>query len=313
MAGCGAMPWTASSCGWNDPVNAAPLNVYLNGRFVPQDEACVPVTDRGLQFGDSVYEVIPAYGGAPLRLSQHLARLDGSLAAIHMTNPLSHDEWARVLAELTGQLPGQDQQIYIQITRGAPAQRNHAIPEGLDPTVVAITRLLPPRDPALAAEGISAITLEDIRWRRCDIKATALLANVLAHHQARSEGADEAILVRDGNALEGTASNLFMVGHGLLITPPTGDCILPGITRDLVLELAAEEGIPYAEAAVTTADLEGAEEIWLTSSTREIRAVTQLNGQPVGSGQPGLLWQRMDRLLDAYKARLRLQAREGGQ
>lgn len=287
------------------------LKVYLNGDFVPADQACVPITDRGFLFGDSVYEVIPAYGGAPLRLAQHLERLDNSLASIHMRNPLSHSEWEQVLNTLTAQLPGQDQQLYIQITRGAPPERNHAIPEGLAPTVLASTRLLPARDPAVAARGISAITLEDIRWRRCDIKATTLLANVLAHHQARSEGVDEAILVRDGNALEGTASNLFIVAHGLLITPPTGDCILPGITRDLVLELAAEEGIPYAEAAIAVADLDHAEEIWLTSSTREIRPVTQLNGKQVGNGQPGPLWQRMDQLLDAYKARLRLHAQEG--
>jgi len=290
----------------------AVLNVYLNGRFIPQDQACVPITDRGLQFGDSVYEVVPAYGGAPFRLEQHLARLDRSLAAIHMQNPLSHDEWAGILHELTAQLPGQDQQVYIQITRGAPPVRDHAIPAGLKPTVLASTRQLPARDPAVAQQGISAITLDDIRWRRCDIKATALLANVLAHHQAREQGVDEAILVRDGLALEGTASNLFMVSHGLLITPPTGDCILPGITRDLVLELAAEEGIPYAEAAINADDLEQAEEIWLTSSTREIRAVTQLNGKPVGNGQPGPLWRRMDLLLDAYKARLRLLARDAG-
>lgn len=286
------------------------LKVYLNGRFVPRDQACVPITDRGFLFGDSVYEVVPAYGGAPLRLEQHLARLDRSLAAIHMQNPLSHGEWAKVLDALLAQLPGEDQQVYIQITRGAPEEREHRIPEGLAPTVLATTRALPARDPALVQQGISAITLDDIRWHRCDIKATTLLANVLAHHQAREEGVDEAILVRDGMALEGTASNLFIVSNGLLITPPTDNCILPGITRDLVLELAAEEGLPYAEAAIGVADLEQAEEIWLTSSTREIRPVTQLNSKPVGGGHPGPLWRRMDQLLDAYKARLRLKARE---
>ncbi len=292
------------------PMSEQALNVYLNGSFVPADQACVPITDRGFQFGDSVYEVIPAYGGTPLRLTQHLDRLDNSLNAIHMTNPLSHDAWAGVLDELTAQLPGQDQQIYIQITRGAPGQRDHAIPEELAPTVVATTRALPERDAAQAMQGVNAVTLDDIRWKRCDIKTTALLGNVLAYHHARTEGADDAILVRDGQALEGTASNLFMVTNGLLITPPTGDCILPGITRDLVLELAEEEGIPYAEAAVSVVDLENADEIWLTSSTREIRAVTQLNGKPVGNGEPGALWHRMDQLLDAYKARLRLHARE---
>jgi D-alanine transaminase len=292
-------------------VGERPLKVYLNGRFVPRDQACIPITDRGFLFGDSVYEVIPAYGGAPLRLEQHLDRLDRSLAAIHMANPLAHAEWAGVIAELTAQLPGQDQQLYIQVTRGAPEEREHRIPEGLAPTVLATTRTLPQRRSDADQQGISAITLDDIRWQRCDIKATTLLANVLAHHHAREEGVDEAILVRDGRALEGTASNLFIVSQGLLITPPTDNCILPGITRDLVLELAQEEGIPYAEASIGVADLEQAQEIWLTSSTREIRPVIRLNGKPVGDGQPGPLWQRTCQLLDAYKERLRLQAREG--
>jgi D-alanine transaminase len=290
----------------------AMLKVYLNGRFIPRDQACVPISDRGFLFGDSVYEVIPAYGGAPLRLEQHLSRLDQSLAAIHMVNPLSHAEWEKVLAELTDQLPGEDQQLYIQITRGAPEDREHVIPEGLKPTMLATTRALKAPPPEQAARGISAITLDDIRWHRCDIKSTNLLANVLAYTQAKAEGVDEAILVRDGQVLEGAASNLFMVSHGLLITPPTGDCILPGITRDLVLELAAEEGIPYAEAAIGADELPQADEIWLTSSTREVRAVTQLNGKPVGSGQPGPLWHRMAQLFEANKERLRLRAREGG-
>jgi D-alanine transaminase len=287
------------------------LKVYLNGRFIPRDQACIPITDRGFLFGDSVYEVIPAYGGAPLRLEQHLARLDRSLAAIHMANPLSHAEWAAVIDELTAQLPGADQQLYIQVTRGAPEEREHRIPEGLPPTVLATTRVLPQRPVDTDQQGIRAITLDDIRWQRCDIKATTLLANVLAHHHAREQGVDEAILVRDGRALEGTASNLFVISHGLLITPPTDNCILPGITRDLVLELAQEEGIPYAEASISLEDLEQAEEIWLTSSTREIRPVVQLNGKPVGTGQPGAVWRRACHLLDAYKERLRLRAREG--
>jgi D-alanine transaminase len=289
----------------------AMLKVYLNGRFIPRDQACVPVSDRGFLFGDSVYEVIPAYGGVPLRLEQHLTRLDRSLAAIHMVNPLSHAEWQEVLAELTAQLPGEDQQLYIQITRGAPEDREHVIPKGLKPTVLATTRELKTPDPEQAAKGISAITLDDIRWHRCDIKSTNLLANVLAYTQAKAEGVDEAILVRDGQVLEGAASNLFMVSHGLLITPPTGDCILPGITRDLVLELAGENGIPYAEAAIGADELAQADEIWLTSSTREVRAVTRLNGKPVGDGRPGPLWQRMTQLFEANKERLRLHAREG--
>ena len=282
------------------------LLAYLNGEYLPRDQACVPITDRGLLFGDSVYEVVPAYGGRPFRVNHHLRRLDRSLAAIRMQNPLSHEQWLEVLERLAQQLPGQDQSIYLQVTRGAYPVRNHVIPDEVTPNVLAFTSANPTRDSAKAQRGIKVITLEDIRWHRCDIKATTLLANVLARAQASEEGADEAILIRDGEAMEGTASNLFIVSHGLLITPPDSAELLPGITRDLVLELAREAEVPYAQAAISAADLETADEIWLTSSTREIAAVVELNGHPVGNGRPGELWYRMDGLFQACKERLRL-------
>jgi D-alanine transaminase len=282
------------------------LLAYVNGRFLPQDQASLPITDRGLLFGDSVYEVIPAYGALPFRTEHHLRRLDRSLKAIHMANPLTDDQWHAVFKRLAQQLPGRDQSIYLQVTRGDHPVRNHVIPDGITPNVVAFTTPLPPRDPAKAWQGIRAITLEDIRWHRCDIKATTLLANVLARARATEEGADEAILIREGMAMEGTASNLFIVSNGLLITPPDNDELLSGITRDLVLELAADDGIPYAQATVGADQLQGADEIWLTSSTREVAAVVELNGQAVGSGAPGPLWQRMDALYQACKERLRL-------
>ncbi len=281
------------------------LLAYLNGEYLPRDQACLPITDRGLLFGDSVYEVVPAYGGIPFRVAHHLRRLDRSLAAIRMHNPLSHDEWRTVFGRLAQQLPGEDQSIYLQVTRGAYPVRNHAIPEAVVANVFAFTSANPARDQEKARRGIRAITLEDIRWHRCDIKATTLLANVLARAQAGEEGADEAILIRRGAAMEGSASNLFIVSNGLLITPPDSAELLPGITRDLVLELARENGIPHAQAAIGAEDLEGAQEIWLTSSTREIAAVVELNGRPVGDGAPGELWHRMDALFQACKQRLR--------
>ncbi len=284
------------------------LLAYLNGEYLPRGQARLPVTDRGLLFGDSVYEVVPAYGGRPFRVEHHLRRLDRSLKAIRMDNPLSHEEWRRIFGRLTEQLPGQDQSIYLQVTRGSSPVRNHVIPATIEPTALAFIAPIPPRDDALAQRGIRAITLEDIRWHRCDIKATTLLANVMARAQATDEGADEAILIRDGAAMEGTASNLFVVSNGLLMTPPDSDELLPGITRDLVLELAQEAGIPYAQAAIAATDLENAEEIWLTSSTREVSAVVELNGRPVGNGKPGELWYRMDSLYQACKERLRLGA-----
>lgn len=284
------------------------LLAYLNGEFLPRGEARLPITDRGLLFGDSVYEVVPAYGGRPFRVSHHLQRLDRSLAAIRMHNPLSHEEWRVIFDRLARQLPGQDQSIYLQVTRGAYPKRNHVIPTAIKPNVLAFTSPNPPRDTEKAQRGIRVITLDDIRWNRCDIKATTLLANVLARAQASEEGADEAILMRDGAAMEGTASNLFVVSHGLLITPPDSDELLPGITRDLVLELASDAGIPFAQAAIGAVDLDSADEIWLTSSTREVAAVVELNGHPVGNGQPGELWYRMDALFQACKERLRLGA-----
>ncbi|MCP5415345.1 MAG: aminotransferase class IV [Chromatiaceae bacterium] len=282
-----------------------PLLAYLNGEYLPSDRACLPITDRGLLFGDSVYEVVPAYGGLPFRVSHHLKRLDRSLSAIQMKNPLSHEQWRAVFERLTRQLPGQDQSIYLQVTRGAYPLRNHVIPLTVVPNVFAFTMANPPRDEAAAARGISAVTLDDIRWHRCDIKATTLLANVLARARASDEKVDDAVLVRDGMAMEGTASNLFIVHDGLLITPPEGTELLSGITRDLVLELAQEAGVPYAQASIGVAELEQADEIWLTSSTREIAAVVQLNGRQVGDGVPGPLWHRMDALFQACKIRLR--------
>lgn len=282
------------------------LLAYLNGEYLPRDKACVPITDRGLLFGDSVYEVIPAYGGRPFRVAHHLRRLERSLAAIRMHNPLSLDEWQQVFDRLVQQMPGQDQSIYLQVTRGSHPVRNHVIPDGIQPNVIAFTSANPPRDHDKAKRGIKAITLDDIRWHRCDIKATTLLANVLARAQATEEGADEAILIRDGAAMEGTASNLFVVSNGLIVTPPDSPELLPGITRDLVLELCGEAGLPYAQATIGATDLEVADEIWLTSSTREVAAVVELNGRPVGNGTPGEQWYRMDALFQACKERLRL-------
>ncbi len=282
------------------------LLAYLNGAYLRRGEARLPITDRGLLFGDSVYEVVPAYGGIPFRASHHLRRLDRSLDAIRMRNPLSHAQWRAVFDRLTAQLPGEDQAIYLQVTRGAYPVRNHVIPTETTPNVLAFVSVNPPRDEAAAQRGIRAITLDDIRWHHCDIKATTLLANVLARAQAGEEGADEAILIRDGAAMEGTASNLFIVRDGLLITPPDSAELLPGITRDLVLELARDAGIAHAQARIALPDLDSADEIWLTSSTREVAAVVELNGRPVGDGTPGALWHRMDALFQAFKARARV-------
>lgn len=262
--------------------------------------------DRGFLFGDGVYEVIPAYGGHPFRLQSHLQRLENSLRAIRMKPPLTHDEWHDILLKLLSQLEGQDQQIYLQITRGSYDKRLHAIPDKVKPTVLAITSVLGERDPDIATRGVSAVTIEDIRWHHCDIKAITLLANILGHQEALDLQADHAIMVRDGKAIEGASSNLFMVKNGLIITPPNSRDLLPGITRDLVLELAQAYGLPHTEAMIEAQDLDTADEIWLTSSTREVMPVTRLNDNQVADGKPGPIWQQINELYTACKARLRL-------
>ena len=286
-------------------MSEAPTNVYLNGRFLPLAEARVPVMDRGFLFGDSVYEVIPAYAGRLFRLPHHLQRLDDSLHAIRMGNPMALEEWQTMLEELLAQRPGTDQSVYLQVTRGAADTRDHAIPPGITPTVFAMTNPIPPLNPKYTRDGIKAITLDDIRWRLCNIKATTLLANVLLRQEAVDETAMEAILIRDGSATEGAASNLFVVRDGLLITPPKSRFLLPGITRDLILELAAKAGVAYAEQEISEQELKSADEVWLTSSTKEIMPVTDLDGKPVAGGKPGALFQKMSQLYSEYKERVK--------
>jgi D-alanine transaminase len=279
----------------------APL-VYLNGEYLPLNEAKVPVLDRGFLFGDGVYEVIPVYGGKPFRLDEHLRRLEQSLEGIGMSSPLSDAEWAAIFDRLTR--GSEDQQIYLQITRGVAPKRDHAIPTGIAPTVFVMCAPIAP----IPLAGIKAITVTDIRWDRCNIKAITLLANVLMRQEAVEKGASEAILVRDGHVLEGAASNVLIVKDGRLITPPKGDTILPGITRDLVLELAQAQGLPTEERHVSLSELRNADEIWMTSSTREILAVIELDGEPVSGGVPGPFWQTLQIAYQHYKQQLRAAA-----
>ena len=280
-------------------------NVFLNGEFLPVEAARVPVLDRGFLFGDGVYEVIPAYTGHLFRLTEHLDRLNHSLHAIRMEPPLSHGQWERILGQLIAQYPESDLNVYLQVTRGADTKRDHAIPAGIAPTLFAMATPVQPRNPDNYRGGVEAITLDDIRWGLCNIKAITLLANVLLKQQAVDANALEAILIRDGLAYEGAASNLLMVRDGIIVTPPKGPHLLPGITRDLILELAAEAGLPYRETDIPAEELNQAEEIWLSSSNREIMPVTLLNGKQVGDGKPGPHWQRITALYQARKDRFR--------
>lgn len=280
--------------------------VYLNGEFLPEESARVPVNDRGFVFGDGVYEVIPAYGGRLFRLEEHLLRLQHSLDGVRINNPLSVEQWRQMLTELLERNDGarQDMSVYLQVTRGV-AKRDHAFPAGVTPTVYASASPISPLSQQACDEGVAVVCLPDIRWQHCNIKAITLLPNVLLRQQAVDAGAVEAILVRDGLVTEGAASNVFMVRDGVIVTPPKSQYLLPGITRDLVLEIAQSAGLKVLEQCFTPEELRQADEIWLTSSTREVVAVTRLDGAPVGDGRPGAVWAQVYALYQDYKQRLR--------
>lgn len=276
--------------------------VYLNGVFTPAETATVSVFDRGYLFGDGVYEVIPVYDGKVFLLPAHLQRLKNSLAAVRIDNPYEDLQWQKIIEELILRNGHGDQAIYLQVTRGA-APRDHVFPEGVSPGVFIMSNPLKPVDNNWKQQGIKTITVEDIRWQRCDIKAIALLANCLMKQRAEDVGAQEALLINAGMLTEGSASNVFIVIDGTLMTAPKGEKILPGITRDVVIELANKAGIPLQETFVSEMALRQADEIWITSSTKEVVPVTQLDAQPVGNGLPGPVWQQISTLFQDYKAR----------
>jgi D-alanine transaminase len=266
--------------------------VYLNGSFVPAAQATVSVMDRGFLFGDGVYEVIPVFGGRCFRLDEHLGRLDYSLRETRIPQPLQRAEWQAVFERLIELYGGGDQGIYLQVTRGTCTVREHRFPADCKPTVFAMSRALTAAPVELPAPA-SCITLDDIRWSRCDIKTISLLGNVLMTQQALDEGAREAILVRDGLVWEGASSNVFLVVDGILYTAPKGRRILGGITRDLIVELAHQHGLDCREQALPTAALERASEIWISSSTREMVPVTQVDGRVVGNGAIGPIFRQV--------------------
>ncbi|MRD73583.1 D-amino acid aminotransferase [Rhodocyclus tenuis] len=269
------------------------MTVYLNGRFLPLAEARISPLDRGFLFGDGVYEVIPVYSRRPFRLDEHLSRLQTSLDGIHLPNPLSLEGWRTMIGQLVASADFVDQSVLLQVTRGADDKRDHAFPQGVAPTVFAFTAPLVTPSDATRAAGIAAITAPDTRWQRCDLKTISLLANVLARQQAVDAGAVETLLLRDGLLTEGAASSIFVVSEGVLLAPPKDHRVLPGITYDLVLELAARHGVSYAVRDISERELRAADELWMTSSTKEILPIVRLDGLPVGHGRPGPLAQQM--------------------
>ncbi len=278
------------------------MTVYLNGQFLPIAEAKISVLDRGFIFGDGVYEVIPVYSRHAFRLAEHLRRLEHSLAGIKLANPHSDAEWAQLIHELIARNAPEDQYFYLHITRGV-AKRDHPFPNPpVPPTVFLMSNPLNTPPAALLASGISAITAPDNRWLRCDIKAISLLPNVLLRQMAVDAGCAETIMIRDNEFMtEGAASNIFVVKNGVLLAPPKDQLMLPGITYDVMLELAAANNIPHQVRKIMKDEVFGADELLLTSSTKEVLAITTLNGNPVGTGQPGAMFAKLHALYQRFK------------
>jgi len=277
--------------------------IYLNGEFMPIEHAKISVLDRGFIFGDGVYEVVPTYSRRPFRLAEHLARLQTSLDAIRLANPNTNAKWSELVGRIIAGNPWEDQNVYLQITRGV-ARRDHAFPTGLKPTVFLMATELVTPSAELLKTGARAIVLPDFRWLRCDIKSTSLLGNCMLRTQAAEAGCTEAILVREGELTEASASNVFVVKNGTVLAPPKSHLILPGITYDVVLEILRGNAIPHEVRPVRESELRSADEVWVTSSSREVLPITTLDGKPVGPGKPGPVGLRVHALYQQYKAQV---------
>jgi D-alanine transaminase len=283
---------------------AEPLPIcYLNGEFQKLREARVSPLDRAFLFGDSVYEVLPVFRGRMFRFREHFDRLARSLREIGLPSPHTHAQWLEILEDLIERNGGGEMYVYVQVTRGMEYGRNHAFPEQVVPGVFAMAAPLPPLTDALRANGVSAITVEDFRWSRCDIKSTALLANVLMKQRAAEAGTQEAIIVRDGDVMEGSSTSIFVVKDGKIATPPNSNRILPGTTREVALELA-DGAMQVTIRRIGVDELRAADEVWMSAATRDVLPVTRIDGRPVGTGKPGPVWQRMNEAFNALRARL---------
>ena len=277
------------------------MTVYLNGQFLPLEDAKVSVLDRGFIYGDGVYELVPVYGRRPYRLPQHLARLQRSLDGIRLANPHTDAEWEAIIAGLIGRMTFADQGVYLQVTRGA-AKRDHAFPAGVAPTVFMMSNPLALPSREQVERGVAVITAVDERWLHCDLKTISLLGNVLARQLAVDAGATETVLFRNGYLTEASASNVLLVRGGVIVAPPKDNQILPGITYDVAFELAREGGLPIEVRPVPKDEALAADEMWLSSSTKEVLAVTSLDGRPFAGGKPGPVFRKVHALFQASKA-----------
>jgi len=282
---------------------ATPLPIaWLNGAFLPLNEARISPLDRGFLFADAVYEVLPVYDDRPFLFNAHIGRLERSLAAIGMEPPMTRAAWASLLQELVQRNGGGQQFVYIQVSRGAEFGRNHAPDPTLKPTIFLMASPLTLLEDQVREKGVAAVTVADERWKRCDIKSTSLLPNILAKGAAARAGATEAILLADGYLREGSSSAVLTVRDGAIYAPPEGPEILPSTTRALALKLAADLGIAIHIQSVTEASLREADEVMLGFATRGVLPVCQIDGSPVGTGRPGPVWTRLNEAFDVYRS-----------
>jgi D-alanine transaminase len=282
--------------------------VYLNGEWIKLADAKVSVLDRGFIFGDGIYEVVSLYNKKPFRIEQHLDRLERSLAKVRIANPLSRDGWKSLIAKLAATLPDPDQFIYFQITRGVAPRDFGFPPEPVEPTVFAITSPFKPVPQRQRDNGMTLIKLPDLRWLRCDIKSVSLLGAVLAKQESLDEGVDDCVMFRDGYLTESSSANVWIVKDGKMLAPPKDNLILEGIRYGLMQELAEEAGVAFEVRRIAEAEVDDADEILITSATREVVAATQLNGKPVGrgdyAGKPGPVYRKFYTGYQAAKKRL---------
>ncbi|MBO6556841.1 MAG: D-amino acid aminotransferase [Pseudomonadales bacterium] len=273
---------------------------YLNGEWMQPEDARVSVFDRGFMFGDGIYEVMAVYDGEVFTLDQHLVRLQRSLDAIRLVSPHASEEWRSLILEAVDRGQENPAYLYLQVTRGVAAPRNHVYPEVVQPTVLMTVMYAPVLERQNVAP-LKVVTKEDFRWGRGDIKVVSLIANGLLKNEAIAEGFDDAILVRDGWVTESTAANVFIVKEGVIVTPPKSNHLLHGITRDHVVDLANEAGLSMEERSISESELLEADEVWVTSTGQEVWPVGQVNGQVIGNGSAGVVWQAVDDLFQVSK------------
>jgi D-alanine transaminase len=275
--------------------------VHLNGALLPLSEARIPVLDRGFIFGDGVYEVIPIYNRKMFRAPQHMARLFRSLDKIQITNPHTQNQWMELIQQVVDAYPEDNQMVYLQVTRGV-AKRGHAFPQGVTPTVFIMTNPLALPSPEMRAAGIHCVTVEDKRWLHCDIKSISLLGNVLAAQYAVEHGAVEAVQFRDDFLTEGSSSNIWVVKNGKLMAPPNNNLILEGIRYGFLQELCESEGIPFEARQITREEVFDADELLMTSATKEVIAIVKLDDKMIGNGKPGPVYEKLYRAYQKAKA-----------